>query len=797
MFFKTYWLLGQNARNLNYIKEYNSKMAKKLADSKLNTKDFLKAKWIDVPETLFVLKNHDELVLDIFEKLEPPFVVKPNGGFWGKWILIFVEKLASEIYVTNTWESYTKKQLLDHFGDIVDWFYSLSWNKDKVVIEKKIELDEEIELLWKYWLPDIRIITFNMVPVMAMLRLPTEESGWKANLHAWACWVWIDIWTWKLTYITAHWKIIKSVPGIWDIRGLKIPHWDKALYLAVKSQQVTNIWYLGCDIVLDKIDWPLILEINIRPWLEVQVANMAPLKDRLERVEWIYVNTVEKWVRLGRDLFSWDIEEKIKQISWKKVLWNKEYLTIVHEEKKYKYLTEIKSNNLKSYIDRDFAKNVLRLWEKQIEVWNIRLDVNLMWEERKMKFIIKELWSVNIILWINSLRGFLIDPFKYKKGELPVSEMSDLKKWKNTAINKNYENQFAKINDVLLAIDKKLLVLKYFTPTNILEEKQKFIESSGEYVPQFEYSEIKLDLEKFEKDLEELEISDFPLSNILVRKKTEIINKIKLLKAFKEWNSKDITFFSKRVYWEITEDNLIYSNNLLNSKQEIKEEEDFLTFDEIREFLKKFNHIYWISIKLREENKSARFVMKWDTLIVRHWAKVWKKEMRSIIAHEIEWHYLRKYNWKKINFSIFGHWTAGYLEIDEWIAIYNQSRFLSDKDKKYYSIFERYYFVNYALNNSYKNLLEKMIEYYKGDYERVFTYLTRLKRWLKNISDEWVFVKDVVYVNWYLKVDNYLNSGWNLKELYVWKINIEDLEEIKDTYFLKINFSDLKLPFFL
>ena len=57
---------------------------------------------------------------------------------------------------------------------------------------------------------------------------------------------------------------------------------------------------------MDKNDGPLLLEVNLRPWLEVQVANMAPLKDRLERVEWVYVNTVEKWVRLWRDLFSWD-----------------------------------------------------------------------------------------------------------------------------------------------------------------------------------------------------------------------------------------------------------------------------------------------------------------------------------------------------------------------------------------------------------------------------------------------------------------------------------------------------------
>lgn len=797
MFFKTYWLLWQNARNLNYIKEYNSSIAKKLADSKLKTKEFLKSKWIDVPDTLFILKKHEDLSLNIFDKLEPPFVVKPNGGFWGKWILIFVEKLASEVYVTNSWKSYTKKELINHFSDIIDWFYSLSWNKDKVVIEKKIELDEEIDLLWKYWLPDIRIITFNMVPVMAMLRLPTLESNWKANLHGWACWVGIDIWTWRLTYITSHWKIIKSVPWIWDIRWLKLPHWEKALALAVKTQQVTNIWYLGCDIVLDKIDWPLILEMNIRPGLEVQVANMSPLKARLERVEWIYVNTVEKWVRLWRDLFSWDIEDKIKSISWKKVLWNKEYLTIIYDNKKYKYLTEIKSTNTKSYIDKDFTINVLRLPEKQIELWNIRLDVNLMWEKRKMKFIIKELWSVNIILWLNSLRGFLIDPFKYKKWELPISDIEELKKWKNMAINKNNQEQFWNINDKLLLVDKKLLILKYFTPKNLISEKQKFIESNWEYVPQFEYNEIKIDLEKELEDIEKLEISDFPLSSILKRKQEEVINKIKLLIAFKNNHSKDITYYSKKIFWDINKENLLYSNDILSWKIDIKEEEDFLTFDEIKEFINKFNHIYWINIRLKRDNKSARFIMKWDTLIVRNWAKVWKKEMRSIIAHEIEGHYLRKYNWKKIKFSIFWHWTAWYLEIDEWIAIYNQSRFLSEKDRKYYSIFERYYFVNYALNNSYKKLVSKMIEYYNWDLEKVFVYLTRLKRWIRNISDEWIFVKDVVYVNWYLKVENYINSWWNLKELYLWKINLKDLEEIKDSYFLKINFSDIKLPFFL
>jgi len=58
----------------------------------------------------------------------------------------------------------------------------------------------------------------------------------------------------------------------------------------------------------------------------------------------------------------------------------------------------------------------------------------------------------------------------------------------------------------------------------------------------------------------------------------------------------------------------------------------------------------------------------------------------------------------------------------------NQSRFLSEKDKKYYGFYERYFFAHYALKNSYKRLLKKMLDYYEDDYGLVFNYITRLKR---------------------------------------------------------------------
>ncbi len=799
MFFKTYWLLGLNARTLDYIKEYNDSYAKKLADSKLATKDFLKSKWVSVVDTLLVVSNQKELENLKINDLKLPFVIKPNAWFWWKWILIIDEKDASWNFVLNDWTVMSEKELSAHFAFILEWFYSLSWNRDKIIIEKKVILNSEIELLGKFWLPDLRIIVFNMVPVMAMFRIPTAKSKWKANLHAWACWVWVDIWTGKLTYISHMWKNVKTIPGIWDVRWIELPDWEKILELAVKVQEITNIWFVGCDIVLDKIDWPLLLEMNIRPGLSVQLANLAPLKNRLKKVTWVFVDSMKKWVRLWKDLFWGNIEEKIENISWKKIVWIKEYVSIFYLEKKYKYLSYIKPSIFYSIIDKNFLIDILKISKENIEKKErIKLEIELLWETRRINFKIENIENNKIILWKDALRWFLLDPFKYKKNELPIDlDSVNFLKSKNVAIIKKYEESLVNIDKILVRIDKKIWLLRYIKPINLEEEKQKFIEKKWKYNPNFRYEELKIKLDDLEKIIENLEISDIPLNKIFLDKKQEILNKIKFLKAFKNWDSKEMTVFSKKIFWEIIEENLQYSKELIKNKWEIKQEEELLVKQEIINFIKKFNHIYNIKISLIERIWASRFAMKWNNLMMRSGTVVWKRELRSIIAHEIEWHHLRKINWNKLKYKIFWLGTANYLATEEWIAIYNQSRFLKEVDQKYYSIFERYFFIDYANSHSTEKLTQKMLEYYNDDYERVFNYIFRIKRWFKKFSDTWFFAKDLVYANWYLQVKKYLDDWWSLKELYIWKIKIEDLEEIKNSNMLEIDFSDIVVPFFV
>lgn len=115
-------------------------------------------------------------------------------------------------------------------------------------------------------------------------------------------------------------------------------------------------------------------------------------------------------------------------------------------------------------------------------------------------------------------------------------------------------------------------------------------------------------------------------------------------------------------------------------------------------------------------------------------------------------------NGKLSQYAIFSRGTAGYIETEEGIAIYNQTRFITEKDRKYYSIYERYFFVQYALKYSYRRLVKKLAEFYEQDYEKVFHYMLRLKRGFKDPSKEGVFMKDVVYTNGYLAVSDFMDK---------------------------------------
>src|SRR5688572_1040037 len=121
---------------------------------------------------------------------------------------------------------------------------------------------------------------------MAMLRLPTKESGGRANLHQGAIGVGVDIATGITTRAIWHGEQIVFKPGTEKkLRGIKIPSWTTILETAVRTQMSSHLGYIGVDIVLHPDKGPMVLETNAQPGLQIQLANMEGLKKRLERIE--------------------------------------------------------------------------------------------------------------------------------------------------------------------------------------------------------------------------------------------------------------------------------------------------------------------------------------------------------------------------------------------------------------------------------------------------------------------------------------------------------------------------------
>ena len=90
------------------------------------------------------------------------------------------------------------------------------------------------------------------------------------------------------------------------VSGLRIPQWDFILQLAAKGLDVTGLGFLGVDIVIDRDRGPLILEMNARPGLNIQIANCSGLSERVSRIDEIFdekANAVTR-ARISRREFA-------------------------------------------------------------------------------------------------------------------------------------------------------------------------------------------------------------------------------------------------------------------------------------------------------------------------------------------------------------------------------------------------------------------------------------------------------------------------------------------------------------
>jgi len=303
-------VLGLNERNADYIMRVNPRRLYPLVDDKAKTKEIAIAAGMAVPDLYGIIRNQGEVRR--FAEIvgdRTSFVIKPAQGSGGDGIIVVTGRnerkrsafrLASGMLVSEG-------ELRYHLSNVVGGQYSLSGNPDKALIEYCVQFDPVFADVSYQGVPDVRVVVYRGYPAMAMVRLPTRASAGKANLHQGAVGAGIDLRTGRTSTGVLDDEIVDEHPDTGAlITDLAIPHWEFILELAARGHDVTGLGYLGVDIVLDRDKGPLILEMNARPGLNIQIANRAGLKQCVQRIDEIYDTDAspEERVAIARKEFA-------------------------------------------------------------------------------------------------------------------------------------------------------------------------------------------------------------------------------------------------------------------------------------------------------------------------------------------------------------------------------------------------------------------------------------------------------------------------------------------------------------
>lgn len=275
-----------NQRNAEFIMPYNERSKYPLVDNKLLTKELANVAGIGVPELYGKIDiQHDIAGLDEILTGRDAFVIKPASGAGGNGILVIDERRNGR-FKKSSGLLLDRDTLEFHISSILSGMYSLGGVPDSALIEYRVMSDEGFHELAYQGVPDIRTIVFRGVPVMAMLRLPTQQSDGKANLHQGAVGAGIRLTDGELVKAVWQDKVITQHPDTGKaFAHFRVPHWQEILNLAARCYELVNLDYLGVDIVIDQERGPLVLELNARPGLSIQLANNEGLQRRLQYIQ--------------------------------------------------------------------------------------------------------------------------------------------------------------------------------------------------------------------------------------------------------------------------------------------------------------------------------------------------------------------------------------------------------------------------------------------------------------------------------------------------------------------------------
>lgn len=777
-FWHHHGILGINARNLLYIKKLNKDAGIRFADDKMRTKQYLSARGVGTARMLGKITSETELLKFPWHSLPNDFVMKPNKGYGGEGILVITQRRDggwSDVHGSFV----SQLRLEEHAKDILDGRYSISGGSDSVFFEQRLVCHPDFATLGAFGLPDIRVIVYNLVPVMAMVRVPTRESQGKANLHMGGLGLGVDLAKGEITHMTHHHRLITSHPDFGSLKGQKIPFWEDILLLATRIQQNVTLGYLAVDIVIDANIGPTLLEINARAGLSVQSANLAPLRDRLDRVAGVKVKTPEKGVRLAQDLFGQKLELRTPSAIGKPVIGLEEAITLNLKHGTTVLTARMNPSMSKNYLD---AKLFGQIGDEGGE-GKLTLGYTLQDQRSKSVFYPLEMTGKNhqVILGRKALGDFFLDVSKLQPQQKPPSLEA-----KPLPPADEGDDHWRSIDHRIAELDRKLGLIAALRPLNIPEEKERFFQSTS-YEPQFVYRPPAQDLMSIKTELQTIEIDiRNPLGQLLEEKRKELILKSDLLTVLGD--DRHFPRLAEQLMPPPPAEILQLAEEALIKLVKPVREEKTLSADEVarrfREFLDEKGLQYW-QVKLSDDIVSRCVIGKNDRILLKEGESFSELDVQKLIAHEIETHIYCAENGKLQPYHLFRRGTAGYLKTQEGLAVFQQSRLVP---KSLFSAILGFHAVAWAREAGFRSVYERLLPWMSK--QEAWRTSVKVKRGMSDSGRPGAFPKNAWYYWGYLEVCEYLQTGGRYEDLFLGKFHVSQLPLIR-------KISDVREPVFL
>jgi alpha-L-glutamate ligase-like protein len=279
-------ILGMNRRNALCILDYNPRSRFPLVDDKLRLHALCREIGVPTPAVFAEVSSYASLHrLPEVLAGRHDFVIKPNRGSAGRGVLVVVGRDGRD-FLRHNGERLRADDLRRHLADILSGMYSLGGRPDSGIVQQRVLLHPAFAAVTYKGIPDVRVILYRNEPAMAMLRLPTRDSGGRANLHQGGIGTGIDLDTGVTHHAVRDNRWIDCHPDTGrPVVGLRMPYWREVLSMSRRVAEAVGLGYIGVDVVIDAASGPMLLEANARPGLAIQIANGRGLLPRLEAID--------------------------------------------------------------------------------------------------------------------------------------------------------------------------------------------------------------------------------------------------------------------------------------------------------------------------------------------------------------------------------------------------------------------------------------------------------------------------------------------------------------------------------